>query len=150
MLEGLLTTEFLSLIGGSITGFLFKALAEKRANEQERFNRMMEASTKRNVHANEAVKRVGMEAGKWVRRTIVLAILFGTILAPFLLPFFDIPVVVELTERKYAPLDLFGLFGTTETVSFEVIRGYLFTQENRQILVTIVGFYFGAAVGKSR
>ena len=150
MLEGLLTTEFLSLLGGSVTGFIFKAMAEKRQNEQERFNRMIEASTKRNENANAAVERVGVEAGKWGRRTIVLAILFGTILAPFLLPFFGIPVVVEMTEKKYAPLDLFGLFGTTETVSFEVIRGYLFTQENRQILVTIVGFYFGAAVGKSR
>ena len=57
---------------------------------------------------------------------------------------------MELTEKKYAPFDLFGLFGTTETTSFEVVRGYLFTEENRQILVTIVGFYFGAAVGKSR
>ena len=150
MLEGLLTTEFLSLLGGSVTGFIFKAMAEKRQNEQERFNRMIEASTKRNENANAAVERVGVEAGKWVRRTIVLAILFGTILAPFILPFFGIPVVVELTEKKCAPLDLFGLFGTTETVSFEVIKGYLFTQENRQILVTIVGFYFGAAVGKSR
>ena len=102
------------------------------------------------VDADAAVKRVSVDAGRVVRRCIVLAILFGTILAPFILPFFGIPVVVELTERKYAPFDLFGLFGTAETTSFEVVRGYLFTEENRQILVTIVGFYFGAAVGKSR
>lgn len=150
MLETVMTTEFLSLLGGSVTGFIFKALAEKRANEQERFNRMIAASTKANENADAAVKRVSVDAGRVVRRCIVLAILFGTILAPFILPFFGIPVVVELTERKYAPFDLFGLFGTAETTSFEVVRGYLFTEENRQILVTIVGFYFGAAVGKSR
>jgi hypothetical protein len=44
MIEGLLTTEFLSLVGGSVTGFIFKSLAEKRQNEQERFNRILEAN----------------------------------------------------------------------------------------------------------
>ena len=39
MLESFLTTEFLSLVGGSIAGFIFKSLAEKRQDEKERFER---------------------------------------------------------------------------------------------------------------
>jgi len=91
-----------------------------------------------------------VDAGKAVRRFIVLCILFGTILAPFILPFFSIPTVVELEETRHAPLDFFGFFGTNTYVSFETINGYLFTTENRQILVTIVGFYFGNASAKGR
>jgi len=150
MLEALLTTEFLSMMGGSIVGFIFRALAEKRQNEKERFDRTMALIDKRREVADAAVERVSIEAGKVVRRIIVLCILFGTIIAPFILPFFHIPVVVELEEVKNAPLDLFGLFGKNTYISFESINGYLFTQENRQILVTIVGFYFGQAAGKTR
>ena len=100
--------------------------------------------------ADAAVKRVPLEAGKVVRRTIVLCILFGTIIAPFVLPFFSIPTVVELEEQRYAPLDFFGLFGKNTYISFQTINGYLFTTENRQILVTIVGFYFGQASARVR
>ncbi len=150
MLESLLTTEFLSLVGGSAVGFIFRAMAERRKAEQERFDRTLSLIDKRKEVADAAVQRVSVEAGKVVRRTIVLCILFGTIIAPFLLPFFDIPVTVEIEENKPAPLDFFGLFGTNKYISFETVRGYLFTTENRQILVTIVGFYFGNAAAKGK
>ena len=150
MLEGLLTAEFLSLVGGSLAGFMFKSLAEKRQNEQARFNRMIDALVKSDVSHDKAVERVGLDAGKWVRRFIVLCVLFGTILAPFILPFFGIPTVVEVVEKRNAPLDIFGLFGTNDIITYETIKAYLFTQETRQILVTIVGFYFGSAVGRTR
>ena len=104
----------------------------------------------KNEMANSAVDRVPISAGKVVRRIIVLCILFGTIIAPFILPFFEIPTVVEVIEKRSSPLDFFGLFGTNEYISFESINGFLLTAENRQILVTIVGFYFGSAAGKSR
>lgn len=145
-----MTTEFLSLVGGSAVGFIFRAMAERRKAEQERFDRTLALIDKRKEVADAAVQRVSVEAGKVVRRTIVLCILFGTIIAPFLLPFFDIPVTVEIEESKPAPLDFFGLFGTNKYISFETVRGYLFTTENRQILVTIVGFYFGNAAAKGK
>ena len=87
MIETLLTTEFLSLVGGSLTGFIFKSIAEKRQNEQERFNRLLDANKVSNESYNQAIERVGSDAGKWVRRFIVLCILFGTIIAPFVLPY---------------------------------------------------------------
>lgn len=150
MFASFLTPEFLSLIGGSITGFIFKTMAEKRLDDKARFERTLSLIDKRTEVADAAVTRVGIEAGKVVRRIIVLCILFGTIIAPFILPFFSIPTVVELEETRYAPLDFFGLFGTNNYISFQTINGYLFTTENRQILVTIVGFYFGNASARSR
>ena len=150
MFSAFLTPEFLSLVGGSLVGFLFRTMAEKRQDEKERFERTIALIDKRTEVADAAVQRIGVEAGKKVRRFIVLCVLFGTIIAPFLLPFFDIPVVVELEEQRNAPLDLFGLFGKNTYISFETIRGYLFTTENRQILVTIVGFYFGNASAKNK
>ena len=138
------------MVGGSLVGFIFRTMAEKRQDEKERFERTLSLIDKRTEVADAAAQRVSIEAGKVVRRIIVLCILFGTIIAPFLLPFFNIPVVVEVAEVKNAPLDLFGLFGKNTYLSFESIQGYLFTQENRQILVTIVGFYFGNAAGKNR
>ena len=150
MIEALLTTEFLSLVGGSITGFIFRTMAEKRENEKQRFDRTLSLIDKRTEVADAAVQRVSVDAGKRVRRFIVLCILFGTILAPFILPFFNIPTVVEIEELRPAPLDFFGLFGNNTYISFETINGYLFTTENRQILVTIVGFYFGNASARNK
>ena len=72
MLESFLTTEFLSLVGGSIAGFIFKSLAEKRQDEKERFERTIQLIDKKKEVADAAVKRVPLEAGKVVRRTIVL------------------------------------------------------------------------------
>ena len=36
-----LSPDFLSLLTGSATGFLFKAMAERRAQDQERFKMAM-------------------------------------------------------------------------------------------------------------
>ena len=150
MLESFLTTEFLSLVGGSLAGFVFRTIAERRQDEKERFDRTLSLIDKRTEVADAAVQRVGLEAGKVVRRLIVLCVLFGTIIAPSVLPFFEIPVTVEVEEQRYAPLDFFGLFGKNTYISFETVTGYLFTTENRQILVTIVGFYFGNASAKAK
>ena len=100
MLAGLLTPEFLTLIGSSLTGFLFRFWSEKRKDQKEMFERAIATSKRQDESADLAVKRVGTEAGKIVRRTIVVTILFGTIVAPFVLPFFGIPTVVEVTEES--------------------------------------------------
>ena len=141
-------TELISLIGGSAVGFLFRYMAEKRQAEQENFKRLLEANDRTNRNQNEAVKRVPIDAGKAVRQIIVLAILFGTIVAPFVLPFFGIPTVVEVIETH--PEFLFGLIPETKETVFQSVSGYLFTQENRQILLSIVGFYFGSATAGNK
>ena len=139
-----LTPEFLTLIGSSLTGFLFKYWAEKRQDQKELYERMIGRSKRQDESHNLAIERVGHNAGKTIRRLIVVTILFGTIMAPFILPFFGIPTVVEITEKDGS---FFG-FGGGESISFHEVYGYLFTEENRQVLLAIVGFYFGQAVGK--
>jgi len=145
MIESLLTAEFLSLIGGSLTGFIFKYMTEQREARREQFEMLLKKNEVETANQDSAVQRVGIEAGKVVRRTIVLCILFGTIIAPFVLPFFGIPTVVEI---KTVTQPFLGIFGGGENVAFHSVYGYLFTEENRQILLSIVGFYFGSAVAK--
>jgi hypothetical protein len=95
--------------------------------------------------ANNAVKRVPIEAGKWVRRLIVVSVLFGVILAPFITTFMNHPIVVEeMITRKI----LWGLLGTRTEPVFIEIEGYLLVPEIRQALTAIIGFYFGQATVK--
>ena len=142
-----LSPDFLSLMAGSATGFLFKAMAERRAQDQERFKMAMGKAEKENEHADAALNRVSIDAGKLVRRFIVLCIMFGTIIAPFIIAYSDgVTTVVEHESTVYKPWDLLGLFGEEKVRTYTPVEGYLYTEENRQILVTIVGFYFGTAV----
>ena len=108
MLSAFLTPEFLTLTASSLTGFLFKFWAEKRQDQKELYDRMIGASKRSDESADAAVKRVPLDAGKQVRRVIVLCVLFGTILAPFILPFFGVPTVVELTEKEGSFLKVNG------------------------------------------
>jgi hypothetical protein len=140
--------DLLSLVGGSAVGFLFRYIAEKRRAEEENFRRLMEMNKKTNENQDSAVKRVPIDAGRTVRQIIVLAVLFGTIIAPFVLPFFGIPTIVEVTQTN--PESLFGLIPETKETLFHHVTGYLFTQENRQILLSIVGFYFGSAAASAK
>ena len=143
------TTELLTLLGGATTGFLFRFMAEKRMAEQENFKRLLDANSRTNSNQDAATKRVSVDAGKTVRQIIVLMVLFGAIGAPFVLPFFDIPTIVEVTQTN--PEILFGIIPETKETIFQTVSGYLYTQETRQILVSIAGYYFGsaAASGKS-
>ena len=140
--------ELLSLIGGAATGFIFRHMAEKRAAEQENFKRLLELNDRSEKGKDAAVKRVPIDAGRTVRQIIVLMVLFGTIAAPFVLPFFGIPTVVEVTQTN--PEMFFGIVPETKETIFQTVNGYLFTQENRQILVSIVGFYFGSAAAGNK
>jgi len=142
-----LSPDFLSLLTGSATGFLFKAMAERRQQDHERFQMAMGKAEKENEHADAAVQRVGIDAGKLVRRFIVLCIMFGTIIAPFIIAYSDgVTTVVEHEATAYKSWDLLKLFPAENVRTYTPVEGYLYTEENRQILVTIVGFYFGTAV----
>ncbi|MEY4572418.1 MAG: hypothetical protein RLZ10_1657 [Bacteroidota bacterium] len=141
-------TELISLIAGSATGFIFRYMAEKRQSEAENFKRLLDANKQTTDNQDKAVQRVSVDAGKAVRQIIVLMVLFGTIAAPFVLPFFGIPTIVEVTQTN--PEVLFGLIPETKETIFQTVNGYLFTQENRQILVSIVGFYFGSAAAGNK
>ena len=144
----MIPTELLTLVGGGLTGFVFRHMAENRKNAQENFQRALDMHKHLESSREAAVKRVPIDTGKGVRQIIVLAILFGTIIAPFVLPFFGIPTIVEVEYTS--PEWFFGLIPSNKTTLFQTINGYLFTTENRQILLAIVSFYFGSATAGNK
>ena len=146
VMMGFLTPEFLSLIGGSVTGFLFRHMAEKRQNDKEMFERLIAANKQTNENYDKAVQRVPIDVG--IRQLIVLTVLFATLIAPFILPFFGIPTFIEIDQTN--PDRLMGLIpGYTQKFLIE-INGFLYTAENRQILVSIIGFYFGSTAASAK
>jgi len=142
------TPELLSLIGGGATGFLFRYMAQKSQDQKEMFERLMAANKQTTENQDKAAQRVPIDIGKSVRQIIVLSILFATLLAPFILPFFGLPTFVEVDSTT--PEGLFGLIPQSTKKFFVEINGYLFTSENRQILLSIVGFYFGSATASNK
>ncbi len=117
MISAFLNPEMLSLLTGSVTGFIFKSMAEKRKNEQEKFMRVLQAQEASDDSANQAAERVSDAGGKLVRRCIVICILFATIIAPFIIAFNDgITTVVEHTETVYGWWDLLKRFPEEKTI----------------------------------
>ena len=141
----MIPAEILTMAGGSLVGFFFKLVAKRAENEQKRFEMFMKEKKYADESADKAVKRVSVDAGKWVRRLIVVSVLFGVILAPFITTFMNHPIVVEeLITTKI----LWGLLGSKTEPVFIEIEGYLLVPEIRQALTAIIGFYFGQATVK--
>ena len=138
-------TELLSLVGGGLVGFIFRFIAQKSQDQKELFQQMMAANKQTTENQDSAVQRVPLDIGKGVRQIIVLAVLFATLLAPFILPFFGVPTFVEVdaTQTNLLGPDLLKKY-------FVEVNGYLFTSENREILLSIVGFYFGSAAASNK
>lgn len=141
-------TELISMLGGGITGFLFRYWAQRAQDQKEMFQMAMEANKQTTENQDKAVKRVPLDVGRGVRQFIVLTVLFATLAAPFILPFFGLPTFVEVDAKN--PEGLFGLIPETTRKFFVQINGFLYTSENRQILLSIVGFYFGSAAGSNK
>lgn len=135
--------ELISLVGGGLTGFLFKYMAQKSADQKEMFNQLIQANKQTTDNQNQAAQRVPLDAGRVVRQIIVLTVLFGAFAAPFILPFFGVPTFVEVDVKN--PEALFGLIPATAKKAFVEINGFFWTSENREVLLSIVGFYFGTA-----
>ena len=144
----MIPTELITLIAGSATGFLFRHMAENRKNAQENFQRLLDARKQADDSANQARQRVPIDTGKGVRQLIVLVVLFGTIIAPFILPFFGIPTVVEV--QYTSPEWLFGLIPSSSETIFQTVNGFLYTSENRQVLLAFVAFFFGSAAAGNK
>ena len=107
------------------------------------FNQLIQANKQTTDNQNQAVQRVSIDSGKFVRQVIVLTVLFGAFAAPFILPFFGVPTFVEVDVKN--PEALFGLVPATAKKAFVEINGFFWSSENREILLSIVGFYFGSA-----
>lgn len=141
----MIPTELISMVGGSAVGFLFRFMAQKSQDQKELFQQMITANKQTTENQDKAVQRVPLDVGKGVRQLIVLSVLFATFLAPFALPFFGVPTFVEVDAQQ---TNFFGM--DTMKKYFVEINGYLFTSENRQILLSIIGFYFGSAAANNK
>ena len=114
--------ELLSLGLSSLAGFIFKYIANA---QKDRHDQMM-AIAKATKEARED------ENGIWTRRFIVLvmmSLLSFIVVAPALLPGVNTVVVDE------------GFFFTTTTE----IKGIVYDETIKSILISIIGFYFGGA-----
>ena len=143
-----LTPEFLSLIGGSLVGFLFRYSAEKRQNDKELFERLIASNKQTTENQDKAAARVPVDIGRGIRQLIVLTVLFATLIAPFILPFFGVPTFIEVDQVN--PEGLLGVIPEYTKKFFVEINGYLFTSENRQILLSVIGWYFGSAAAGNK
>jgi hypothetical protein len=144
----MISTELISLVGGAATGFLFRYMAQKSQDQKEIFERLIAANKQTTENQDKAAQRVPLDVGRGIRQLIVLAVLFATMLAPFILPFFGLPTFVEVDATT--PEGLFGLIPQSTRKYFVEINGFLFASETRQILVSIVGFYFGSAAASNK
>ena len=140
--------ELISMLGGGITGFVYRYLAEKRENDKHLVERLISLNENKDKLMNSAVKRVPLDVGKGVRQLIVLVVLFATMAAPFILPFFGIPTIVEIEGSS--PEYILGLVPSFSKKFFVELNGYLYAAEYRQVLLSIVGFYFGSAAASNK
>ena len=135
--------ELITMAAGGLTGFIFRYMAERAKERAELWKFAINQKKAEDDSADKAAKRVPVDVGKWVRRAIVVCILFGVVLAPFILSLLGQSTIVEVetTGDEW----LWGLFGGGSETIFVELEGYLMVPEVRQTLSAIVGFYFGNA-----
>ena len=131
-----MTTELLAMLGGGFSGFVFKligTMVQNQAAITEGLIKKQEASDK---SADAAAARVDA-FGAWTRRIIVLTVLFGVIIAPFILAHSEEGVTVASEYKKW-----FGLMSGT---TYQTLHGYIILPEIKTAVISIISFYFGSA-----
>lgn len=138
-----MTLELLTMLFGSVTGFIFRYMAERAKEKADFYQAALKMKAAEDDSSDRAAQREPTDVGKWVRRIIVVSVLFGVILAPFILSLIGLSTIVQVETEN--PSWFFGMFGGGTEISFIELKGYLMSQEVRQTLTAIVGFYFGNA-----
>lgn len=139
-------SELLTMGFGAITGFVFKYMAEKAKDRAEEFKMIIQRNDVIERSRKAASERDSSSNGKWVRRIIVLCVLFGVILAPFILALLGKGSVVEIELQKNSYF--FGLFGGGTEKKFVELSSYFLIPEVRQSLMAIIGYYFGSSTAQ--
>lgn len=85
--------------------------------------------------------------GPWVRRIIVVAVLFAVFIAPFVLAAFfpDTPVFYAYAEKGRGFL---FLVQGADRLRFQEMTGYMILPVHTQMAAAISGFYFGGGLAK--
>ena len=124
------------MLGGGFSGFVFKligTMVQNQAAITEGLIKKQEASDK---SADAAAARVDA-FGAWTRRIIVLTVLFGVIIAPFILAHSDEGVTVATEYSKW--------FGLMKGTAYQTLHGYIILPEIKTAVISIISFYFGSA-----
>ena len=129
-----MSLELISMLGGGLTGFVFRFMAASLENQQRTTEMLLQKQTVADDSADRAAKR-GTHLG---RRVLVFTILWVLCLAPFFGSLLGIDTWVE-SER--APWDLLGIFSG----GWEQLRGIVILPELRAALIAAVGFYLGGS-----
>lgn len=124
--------ELISLIGGSISGFLFKMAGVLIQAQVDIAKGKIEAQQA----ADESHDKAAQRGGPWVRRGIVVAVLFAIVIAPFIVAFNpEIGVTIPIEKG-------FWIF---KSIAYETQQGLLIHDSVIQSLYAIIGFYFGSS-----
>ena len=95
-----MSTELLAMLGGGASGFLFKLIGTMVNAQQANVDNLIKKQKASDSSANAAAKRTG-NGGNIVRRTIVITVLFGVIIAPFILAHSNEGVTVANEYSKW-------------------------------------------------
>tara|TARA_X000001316_G_C903481_1_gene20928 strand:+ start:187 stop:612 length:426 start_codon:yes stop_codon:yes gene_type:complete len=138
-----MSVELLSMMGGSLSGFVMKLIASQAQAQRDQLDSMLKKQNAADGSADRAAKRDGV-AGQVVRRTIALCTLFAVIFAPFILAFFNEPVTIQADPKGGLLGFLFGNMFSRGNGWIE-LQGYVLLPEVRQTMLALVGFYFGSS-----
>ena len=114
--------ELLSMGGSALLGFIFKFMSNSQKDRHDQMMAISKATQEARADEN----------GVWTRRFIVLimmGLLSFIVIAPALLPDVNTVVVDQ------------GFFFTTTTE----VKGIVYDETIKSILISIIGFYFGGA-----
>ena len=134
-----MTTELLAMLGGGASGFIFKLIGTLVANQAAVTDGLIKRQKAHTESANAADKRGG-PGGAWVRRFIVIVVLFGVVVAPFLLAHSGDGVTVASEYSEW--------WGLKSGTIYQTLHGYVILPEIRTSIITIVSFYFGSSTVK--
>ena len=131
-----MTTELLAMLGGGASGFIFKLIGTLVQNQTAVTKGLIEKQQASDDSADRAAARVDA-FGAWTRRIIVLTVLFGVIIAPFILAHSEEGVTVASEYSKW--------FGFVKGTSYQTLHGYIILPEIKTAVISIISFYFGSA-----
>ena len=133
--------ELISLITGNVSGFVFKLIASQVEGQQRQQELLLQKQEAADASADKAAERGGA-SGAWVRRFIVIMVLTGVIVFPFILAISGGSVTIEEDIPKGG---IMGFLGLHNKELLTVTGSYLILPEIRSSLLAIVGFSFGSS-----
>lgn len=151
-----LPLQVFSGIASFIMSFLANRAKSKMEVEEAKNRRMIELLAAQNEHTKNFMEcQMGLVKEDpyyaWTRRTLALGIVFGTMVALFLVPvlFPNVPWIIEVKTLKSTFL---GLFGTREVNELVQLHGipFFFGEVFSHICIMVAGFYFGNSAGRVR